>query len=165
MVETAFSLNGLGAYLVKAAQAKDLAVVQGISLVLVAAFVVINVVVDVLYAVLDPRVSLGSGAPRGASERDHRVTARPARRRPRGARLLRSTGAAGIDLRGRHRGRRAVLAVFGPLLAPYNPVLPNTELPFVGPSAATCSASTSRAATCCPGCWPARSRRCSGRSR
>ena len=29
-------------------------------------------------------------------------------------------------------------------------------------SAGTCSASTSRAATCCPGCWPARSRRCSG---
>jgi len=35
-------------------------VVQGISLVLVTAFVVINLVVDVLYAVLDPRVALGS---------------------------------------------------------------------------------------------------------
>ena len=33
--------------------------VQGISLVLVAAFVVVNVVVDVLYAALDPRVALG----------------------------------------------------------------------------------------------------------
>jgi peptide/nickel transport system permease protein len=62
VVETAFSLNGLGAYLVQAAQSKDLAVVQGISLVLVAAFVLINAVVDVLYAVLDPRVSLGSRA-------------------------------------------------------------------------------------------------------
>ena len=62
VVETAFSLNGLGAYLVKAAQDKDLAVVQGISLVLVIAFVVVNVVVDLLYAALDPRVSLGSGA-------------------------------------------------------------------------------------------------------
>ena len=36
--------------------------VQGISLVLVTAFVVINLVVDVLYAVLDPRVTLGSRA-------------------------------------------------------------------------------------------------------
>ena len=36
--------------------------VQGISLVLVAAFVLINALVDVLYAVLDPRVSLGSRA-------------------------------------------------------------------------------------------------------
>jgi peptide/nickel transport system permease protein len=35
-------------------------VVQGISLVLVTAFVVVNLAVDVLYAVLDPRVTLGS---------------------------------------------------------------------------------------------------------
>jgi peptide/nickel transport system permease protein len=62
VVETAFSLNGLGAYLVQAASSKDLAVVQGISLVLVAAFVLINAVVDVMYAVLDPRVALGSRA-------------------------------------------------------------------------------------------------------
>jgi peptide/nickel transport system permease protein len=60
VVEVAFSLNGLGAYLVQAAESKDLAVVQGISLVLVTAFVVVNLLVDVLYAVLDPRVTLGS---------------------------------------------------------------------------------------------------------
>ncbi len=59
VVEVAFGLNGLGAYLVQSAQSKDLAVVQGISLVLVTAFVLVNVVVDVLYAALDPRVSLG----------------------------------------------------------------------------------------------------------
>jgi peptide/nickel transport system permease protein len=34
--------------------------VQGISLVLVAAFVVTNTIVDILYALLDPRVKLGS---------------------------------------------------------------------------------------------------------
>jgi len=62
VVETAFSLNGLGAYLVQAAQSKDLAVVQGISLLLVTAFVVVNLLVDMLYAWLDPRVSLGSRA-------------------------------------------------------------------------------------------------------
>jgi peptide/nickel transport system permease protein len=62
VVEVAFSLNGLGAYLVQAAESKDLAVVQGISLVLVTAFVVVNLLVDVLYAVLDPRVTLGSRA-------------------------------------------------------------------------------------------------------
>ena len=63
VVEVAFSLNGLGAYLVQAAESKDIAVVQGISLVLVTAFVVVNMLVDVLYAVLDPRVTLG-GPPR-----------------------------------------------------------------------------------------------------
>lgn len=62
VIETAFSLNGLGAYLVQSAESKDLAVVQGISLVLVTAFVVVNLIVDLLYAVLDPRVTLGSRA-------------------------------------------------------------------------------------------------------
>jgi len=62
VVETAFGLNGLGAYLVQAALNKDFAVVQGISMVLVFAFVITNVVVDVCYALLDPRVALGSRA-------------------------------------------------------------------------------------------------------
>jgi peptide/nickel transport system permease protein len=62
VVEVVFGLAGLGVYLVQSAQSKDLAVVQGISLLLVGAFVAVNVLVDVLYAVLDPRVSLGSRA-------------------------------------------------------------------------------------------------------
>jgi peptide/nickel transport system permease protein len=62
IVERAFSLNGIGAYLIQAAASKDMAVVQGITLVIVLVFVVINTIVDVLYAVLDPRVSLGSRA-------------------------------------------------------------------------------------------------------
>jgi len=62
VVETAFGLNGLGAYLVQAALNKDFAVVQGISMVLVFAFVITNVVVDICYALLDPRVALGSRA-------------------------------------------------------------------------------------------------------
>jgi len=56
VVERAFSLDGLGAALVQAALSKDFAVVQGIALVLVAAFVVANAIVDLLYAVLDPRI-------------------------------------------------------------------------------------------------------------
>jgi peptide/nickel transport system permease protein len=62
VVERAFSLNGIGAALVQAALSKDFTVVQGIALVLVTAFVVANAVVDLLYAVLDPRVALGSRA-------------------------------------------------------------------------------------------------------
>jgi peptide/nickel transport system permease protein len=62
VVERAFSLNGLGAALVSAAASKDFAVVQGIALILVAAFVVTNALVDLLYATLDPRVALGSRA-------------------------------------------------------------------------------------------------------
>jgi peptide/nickel transport system permease protein len=62
VIERAFSINGLGATLVQAASSKDLALVQGIALVLVAAFVVGNTLVDLLYALLDPRVALGSRA-------------------------------------------------------------------------------------------------------
>ena len=62
VVERAFGLNGLGAYLVASANSKDFAVVQGISLVLVTAFVVVNTLVDLAYALLDPRVKLGSRA-------------------------------------------------------------------------------------------------------
>ncbi|WP_308249741.1 ABC transporter permease [Sphaerisporangium fuscum] len=59
VVERAFGLNGLGAYLVSATLSKDFAVVQGISLVLVTAFVLVNTVVDVVAALLDPRITLG----------------------------------------------------------------------------------------------------------
>jgi peptide/nickel transport system permease protein len=62
IVERAFTLNGIGSYLIQAALSKDMAVVQGISLVIVAVFVIVNAVVDFLYAVLDPRVSLGARA-------------------------------------------------------------------------------------------------------
>lgn len=62
VVERAFSLNGIGSYLIQAALSKDIAVVQGISLVIVTVFVVANAIVDFLYAVLDPRVSLGAKA-------------------------------------------------------------------------------------------------------
>ena len=62
VVETAFNLNGLGEYLVSAALNNDFATVQGISLVLVAVFVITNAIVDILYAILDPRVTLGSRA-------------------------------------------------------------------------------------------------------
>ena len=43
--------------------------VQGISLVLVTAFVVVNLLVDMLYAVLDPRVALESRPPCGPDPR------------------------------------------------------------------------------------------------
>ncbi|MEV6066260.1 ABC transporter permease [Nocardia sp. NPDC052001] len=62
IVEEAFSLNGLGSALVKAAASKDFAVVQAISLLMVAGFVIINALVDLLFARLDPRVALGTAA-------------------------------------------------------------------------------------------------------
>lgn len=55
-VEQAFAIEGLGKLLVTAARQQDFAVVQAVTLILVVAFVVLNIVVDVLYWYLDPRV-------------------------------------------------------------------------------------------------------------
>lgn len=63
VVEQAFGLNGLGQYLIQAVGSKDIAIVQAISLILVTAFVVINTLVDVAYALIDPRVGVRSGSP------------------------------------------------------------------------------------------------------
>ncbi len=62
VVEHAFTLNGVGALLVDAVQQKDFAVVQAVSLLLVVTFGVVNLLVDVMYAALDPRVQTGGGA-------------------------------------------------------------------------------------------------------
>lgn len=59
VVEQAFQLNGLGSYLVQAVAQKDFPVVQAIVLIFVTVFVVINTVVDLAYAKLDPRIVLG----------------------------------------------------------------------------------------------------------
>jgi peptide/nickel transport system permease protein len=56
LVEYTFGLNGLGALLVSSIQLKDFAVVQAIVLIFTAAFIVINLSVDLLYGVIDPRV-------------------------------------------------------------------------------------------------------------
>lgn len=62
VVETAFGIDGLGSYLVRAVQQRDFAVVQAISLILVTVFVVANLVVDILYTVLDPRIRVGKAS-------------------------------------------------------------------------------------------------------
>jgi peptide/nickel transport system permease protein len=56
LTETAFSLKGLGDYALRAITANDLPKVMGV--VLFAAFFVViaNLIVDLLYAVVDPRV-------------------------------------------------------------------------------------------------------------
>ena len=59
VVEQVFQLGGLGQFLVGSVQQKDFPVVQAICLLYVAAFIVLNTVIDVVYTLLDPRVSLG----------------------------------------------------------------------------------------------------------
>ena len=56
LVEYVFNWPGLSGYLVRAVEQRDYPEVQGIVLVICAIFVLLNLAVDLLYAVLDPRV-------------------------------------------------------------------------------------------------------------
>jgi peptide/nickel transport system permease protein len=56
LVEFVFNWPGLSGYLVRAVEQRDYPEVVGIVLVISVALVVINLVVDLLYAVIDPRV-------------------------------------------------------------------------------------------------------------
>jgi peptide/nickel transport system permease protein len=56
IVETVFALNGVGKYMLEAILLRDLFVVQGLVLIFALAYVVANLVVDVLYGWLDPRI-------------------------------------------------------------------------------------------------------------
>ena len=62
LVEYTFGLGGIGSLLIDSVQKRDYPVVQGVTIFIAAAFIVINLVVDVLYAFIDPRVRYGGRA-------------------------------------------------------------------------------------------------------
>jgi peptide/nickel transport system permease protein len=59
LVEVAFSLPGLGSLLVTAAGAKDIPTLQGVVLLFAVVIVVANLLADVVYMVVDPRIRVG----------------------------------------------------------------------------------------------------------
>ncbi|MEU5400097.1 ABC transporter permease [Streptomyces sp. NPDC005963] len=62
LVETAFGLNGMGSLLVQSVNAKDFPVTQAIVLIIVGVFALCNLLVDLLYPLVDPRVRGKVGA-------------------------------------------------------------------------------------------------------
>jgi peptide/nickel transport system permease protein len=58
VIETVFTLPGVGRFLVNAVVRRDYPVVQGTLLLVAAWYVVVNIAVDLLYTVSDPRVRL-----------------------------------------------------------------------------------------------------------
>ncbi len=58
LTETIFGLSGMGRALFEAITARDYTVVQGFTLIVAVFFVVINLIVDLSYAYLDPRIRL-----------------------------------------------------------------------------------------------------------
>jgi peptide/nickel transport system permease protein len=59
LVEQVFALPGLGSLLVQAAEERDLPMLQGIVLVIGAVIIVLNLLTDLLYLAIDPRVRFG----------------------------------------------------------------------------------------------------------
>lgn len=57
VVETVFSRNGVGRLAQESVLAQDIPVVQAIVVLAAAAFVVVNLIVDLLYPLLDPRIA------------------------------------------------------------------------------------------------------------
>lgn len=59
LTETVFSWPGMGAYVVSSIQALDFPAVMGFAVVVSLAYVVVNLVVDLLYLWIDPRIARG----------------------------------------------------------------------------------------------------------
>jgi len=68
LTETVFAFPGVGSFLVDSISNRDYAVVQGFILVIAVIIVVVNLLVDIAYGLIDPRVraaTMASGAPGG----------------------------------------------------------------------------------------------------
>jgi peptide/nickel transport system permease protein len=58
LTETIFSLAGVGRTMFEAITARDFPIIQGFTVVIATAFIVVNLVVDLSYGFLDPRIKL-----------------------------------------------------------------------------------------------------------
>jgi len=58
LTETIFNLTGMGKTLFEAISGRDYIVIQGVTIVVAVAYLVVNLIVDVSYAFLDPRIRL-----------------------------------------------------------------------------------------------------------
>ena len=61
VVETVFSIPGLGRYFVQAIQNRDYPLIMGTTIFLAAFIIVMNLVVDLCYKLVDPRINLVKG--------------------------------------------------------------------------------------------------------
>jgi peptide/nickel transport system permease protein len=59
VTEQVFNLNGIGRLFVQAVGRNDFTLIQTMVMLVAAFFIVINLAVDLLYAVLDPRIRYG----------------------------------------------------------------------------------------------------------
>ena len=58
IIESVFSMPGMGELLVSSVQRRDYAVVQGVVIVFILIILVVNLITDIIYSIIDPRISL-----------------------------------------------------------------------------------------------------------
>ncbi|MCO5176356.1 MAG: ABC transporter permease subunit [Thermomicrobiales bacterium] len=122
VIETVFGRPGIGRLIVAAILEKDFPLVQGIVLFIALAYVLINLLVDVLYAVLDPRISIGvtihGRGEYSTSDRNAGMQVTRAKRPNLFARLRRSkvavAGFVALLI-------LVIMAVAAPIISPYEP--------------------------------------------
>ncbi|WP_425341194.1 ABC transporter permease [Brevibacillus borstelensis] len=56
LTETVFSINGLGRFIIQSIQFRDYPAIQGSILFVATIFVIVNLIVDLCYGLVDPRV-------------------------------------------------------------------------------------------------------------
>lgn len=59
LVEVTFNIPGLGSMLVSAVDSKDVTVIQAVALIFASLIILVNLLTDVLYMVVDPRIRVG----------------------------------------------------------------------------------------------------------
>jgi ABC-type dipeptide/oligopeptide/nickel transport system permease component len=59
LIESVFAIPGMGRLVIASVQNHDYAVTQGVTLIIAAGIVFVNLIVDISYGWLDPRIRLG----------------------------------------------------------------------------------------------------------
>ena len=110
LTETVFAWPGVGKWLFDAVMQRDYMVIQGGTLFVADHFVVVNLVVDVLYAVINPRISV-------------RMTGRIPKTATRCFDQLSQFLRNKTAVAGRHHHRSSRCArIFAPWLSPHDPI-------------------------------------------
>ena len=137
LTETVFSYPGIGSWLQQAIQDRNYPVIQGGILFVAIIVVFVNLLVDISYALINPRIRLGNDSDVGRAARSGRGHARGRARAACGRR--RGAGCAATRARSSASSSSALfilVAIFAPLLAPDDPRAQDLQAIFNG---------------CCPG--------------
>ena len=142
MAETVFSIPGLGRLLVDSIQMRDYKVVQALLLFFATEYILINLIVDVLYGVINPRVRMSRGGEKMADKNTtSNINLAAAEELPKAQSkfkefvkkfMKRKTAVISLAF----IVFIILMAIIGPYVVPYDPQAPDYTAMMQGPSAA-----------------------------